>query len=101
MASRSYDRDGMYKSSGTGMKGVGASKNMMPSMNGYKGQYRPPEGPGEYVAKGVYSNKSNPLSVPRKGSSIVSNGYPMTNGDRTKVMGLKNEQLRKESYRGH
>lgn len=82
-------------------KGLANSNKMMPNMSTYGGQndpgYRPPGGSAGSKAFGEYSNKSNPLSVPRKGSSI---GSSYGNADHQKVMSLKNEQARNESLRG-
>ncbi len=70
-------------------------------METYGGQnnpgYQPPQGSAGASAFGEYSTKSNPLSVPRKGSSI---GPGYGNSDRMKAMSAKVEQARKESLRG-
>lgn len=82
-------------------KGTATSNKMMPRMDTYGGQnnpgYQPPDGSAGREAFGVYSTKSNPLSVPRKGSSI---GPGYGNSDRMKAMKAKDEQARKESLRG-
>lgn len=83
-------------------KGLANSNKMMPNMSTQGGQndpgYKPPGGSAGSKAFGEYSNKDrNPLSVPRKGSSIGS-GYG--NSDHQKVMSMKNEQARNESLRG-
>lgn len=82
-------------------KGLANSNKMMPNMNTYGGQekpgYHPPSGSAGASAKGVYSNKSNPLSVPKKGSQI---GEVYGNADTMKANRNKNEQLKKESLRG-
>lgn len=82
-------------------KGTATSNKMMPSMDTYGGQnnpgYHPPSGSAGAKAFGDYSSKTNPLSTPKKGSSIGA-GYG--NSDRMKIMGLKDEQARKESLRG-
>lgn len=70
-------------------------------MDTYGGQndpgYKPPGGSAGSAARGEYSNKSNPLSVPKKGSQIGA-GYG--NADRMKAMSNKDEQVRKENLRG-
>jgi len=83
------------------MKGVASSNKMMPNMSTQGGQespgYHPPTGSAGRAAKGDYSHKSNPLSVPTKGSSI---GPGYGNSDRMKAMRAKDEQARKENLRG-
>jgi len=83
------------------MKGVASSTKMMPNMSTYGGQenagYKPPSGSAGSAAKGLYSNKSNPMSVPQKGSQIGA-GYG--NADRQKAMRNKDEQMKKENLRG-
>lgn len=70
-------------------------------MSTYGGQenpgYKPPTGNAGSAAKGLYSTKSNPLSVPQKGSEI---GPGYGNADRMKAMRSKDEQAKKESLRG-
>jgi hypothetical protein len=82
-------------------KGTAVSNKMMGNMSTYGGQespgYRPPEGSAGAKARGEYSHKSNPLSVPKKGSDLGA-GYG--NSDRMKAMRSKDEQLRKENLRG-
>ncbi len=82
-------------------KGTATSNKMMPRMDTYGGQnkpgYQPPSGSAGSKAFGDYSHKSNPLSVPSKGSSI---GPGYGNSDRMKAMSMKNEQAKKESLRG-
>lgn len=82
-------------------KGTATSNKMMPRMQTYGGQnnpgYHPPSGSAGAKAFGEYSNKSNPLSVPKKGSDIGA-GYG--NSDRMKVMSLKDQQEKKEALRG-
>lgn len=82
-------------------KGTATSNKMMPRMETYGGQnnpgYQPPNGSAGAKAFGEYSTKSNPLSVPRKGSSI---GPGYGNSDRMKAMTHKDEQARKENLRG-
>jgi len=75
-------------------------KKMMPYMQGQGKGYVPPQGNAGSAAKGEYSHKRNPMSVPRKGSSIRSEAGFGRNADREKVMRLKDEQARKESLRG-
>lgn len=83
------------------MKGIASSNKMMPNMSTYGGQenpgYKPPSGSAGRSARGEYGHKSNPLSVPQKGSEIGA-GYG--NADRMKAMSNKDEQLRKENLRG-
>ncbi len=83
------------------MKGIASSNKMMPNMSTYGGQespgYKPPQGSAGRAAKGEYSTKSNPLSVPEKGSQIGA-GYG--NSDRMKAMASKDAQAKKESLRG-
>jgi hypothetical protein len=83
------------------MKGIASSEKMMPNMSTYGGQespgYKPPSGSAGSAAKGLYSTKTNPLSVPEKGSQIGA-GYG--NADRMKAMNSKNEQAKKENLRG-
>ncbi len=83
------------------MKGVASSNKMMPNMSTYGGQespgYKPPTGSAGSAAKGLYSNKSNPMSVPEKGSQIGA-GYG--NADRMKAMSNKDAQAKKENLRG-
>ncbi len=83
------------------MKGVASSNKMMPNMSTYGGQespgYKPPAGNAGSKAKGEYSTKSNPLSVPQKGSQIGA-GYG--NADRMKAMSNKDQQAKKENLRG-
>lgn len=83
------------------MKGVASSEKMMPNMSTYGGQespgYKPPMGNAGRAARGEYSNKGNPLTVPYKGSEIGA-GYG--NADRMKAMRSKDEQLKKENLRG-
>lgn len=83
------------------MKGVASSKKMMPHMSTYGGQenpgYHPPTGNAGRMARGEYSTKTNPLSVPKKGSEI---GPGYGNADRMKAMRSKDEQEKKENLRG-
>ncbi len=81
-------------------KGTGHQK-MMPGMSTYGGQekpgYHPPTGNAGAAAKGMYGHKSNPMSVPAKGSSI---GAGAGNADRMKAMSNKNAQASQENLRG-
>lgn len=83
------------------MNGIASSNKMMPNMSTYGGQenpgYKPPTGTAGRAARGEYSTKSNPLSVPKKGSEIGA-GYG--NSDRLKAMASKDAQAKKESLRG-
>lgn len=82
-------------------KGTATSNKMMPRMETYGGQnnpgYQPPKGSAGASAFGEYTNKSNPMSVPKKGSEI---GPGYGNSDRMKAMSAKDAQERKESLRG-
>lgn len=84
-----------------GMKGTAHANKMMPNMSTYGGQespgYKAPSGSAGAKAKGEYSHNTNPLSVPKKGSSIAA-GYG--NSDRMKAMRNKDEQAAKENLRG-
>lgn len=75
----------------------------MEYMTGYGNAtgYSPPKGSAGKAAFGNYSHKSNPLSVPKKGSSISSGEpYGGRNPDVVKMQGLIKAQERKESLRG-
>lgn len=82
-------------------KGTAHGSKMMPNMSTYGGQespgYKPPTGNAGKMAKGEYSTKTNPLSVPQKGSQIGA-GYG--NADRMKAMKSKDEEAAKENLRG-
>jgi len=82
-------------------KGLANSNKMMPNMSTYGGQnnpgYQPPSGSAGSAARGVYSSKSNPLSVPKKGSSIGEN---YGNADSMKAARNKDAQMKNESLRG-
>lgn len=82
-------------------KGTATSNKMMKNMDTYGGQndpgYKPPAGSAGKSAYGAYSSKSNPLSVPKKGSDI---GPGYGNSDRMKIMREKDAQEKKESLRG-
>jgi hypothetical protein len=82
-------------------KGTSTSYKMMDRMETYGGQnnpgYKAPSGSAGASAFGEYSHKSNPLSVPSKGSSI---GPGYGNSDRMKAMSHKDEQAKKEMLRG-
>lgn len=82
-------------------KGTATSKQMMPRMETYGGQnnpgYQPPQGSAGASAFGSNSTKSNPLSVPKKGSNI---GPGYGNSDRMKAMASKDAQEKQESLRG-
>jgi hypothetical protein len=84
-----------------GLKGTAVANKMMPNMSTFGGQespgYKPPGGSAGAAAKGLYSSKSNPLSVPKKGSEIGA-GYG--NADRMKAMSNKDAQAKNESLRG-
>ena len=82
-------------------KGTAHANKMMPNMSTYGGQenpgYHPPTGSAGSKAHGEYSTKNNPLSAPKKGSSI---GTQYGNADRMKAMASKDAQAKKESLRG-
>lgn len=80
------------------MKGRG-----MEYMTGYGNAtgYSPPSGSAGSKAFGEYSTKTNPLTVPRKGSSIPSGtGYGGQNADVQKMQGQIRAQAVKENLRG-
>jgi len=75
-------------------------KQMMPNMKAYNRGYKPSEGSAGGEAFGEYSNKKNPRPVPEKGSEIkAASAYGM-NSDKSKVMQMKNQQMKKEDLRG-
>ena len=82
-------------------KGTATSNKMMKNMDTYGGQnnpgYHPPTGSAGSAAKGEYGHKSNPLSVPTKGSQIKDH---YGNADTMKAQRNKDEQLLKENLRG-
>ena len=82
-------------------RGTSTSNKMMPRMETYGGQnnpgYQPPSGSAGSSAFGEYTNKSNPMSVPKKGS-MIGPGYG--NSDRMKAMSAKEAEAKKESLRG-
>jgi hypothetical protein len=84
-----------------GLKGTAHANKMMPNMSTYGGQenpgYHPPTGSAGAKAHGEYSTKHNPLSVPKKGSSI---GPGYGNADRMKAMANQRAQAVKENLRG-
>lgn len=76
------------------------AKQKMSNMTAYNsGGYVPPKGSAGAEAKGAFENKSNPKSVPRKGSSIQGD-MGSGNSDRAKVMSQKNAQAMNEKLRG-
>jgi hypothetical protein len=77
------------------------AKQKMVNMTAYSNGYVPPKGSAGAAAFGDHSHKKNPMSVPRKGSSLEGEAGFGYNADRTKVMGLKREQAMKESLRGY
>ena len=80
------------------MKGKG-----MEYMEGYGNAtgYSPPSGSAGRAAKGEYSHDRNPLSIPRKGSSIRSGeGYGGQNSDMQMMQKQIKAQEMKESLRG-
>lgn len=78
-----------------------AKQKMMPYMTGYSNGYVPPKGSAGGEAFGEYSYKKNPRPVPMVGSQISSTSNFGQNSDRSKLMGLKDQQLKKESLRGY
>lgn len=82
-------------------KGTATSNKMMPRMETYGGQnnpgYQPPQGSAGASAFGEYSNKKNPMSVPKKGSQI---GPGYGNADYQKAQSHIREQAKQESLRG-
>ena len=77
-------------------------KTSMAYMKGYSNGYKPPSGSAGSSAFGEYSHKSNPLSVPKKGSQIAAGagGEGYMNSDRNKAMRLSKDQERNENLRG-
>lgn len=76
------------------------AKQKMANMTAYSNGYTPPKGNAGAEGVGEFSHRSNPRSVPRKGSSLeggMGDGY---NADRGKVMKLKEEQAMNERLRG-
>ena len=65
-----------------------------------KMNYGPPSGSAGGEAKGMFENKSNPRSVPKKGSQIPRSYVFGMNGDKSKVVSMQKEQMKKESLRG-
>jgi hypothetical protein len=76
------------------------AKQKMAYMTGYSSGYVPPKGNAGGEAIGAYSTKSNPRSVPKKGSSLAGDMGDGYNSDRGKVMSLKNAQAMNENLRG-
>lgn len=76
------------------------AKKMMPYMQANGGTYKPPSGSAGSKAYGNYSHKKNPLSEPKKGSEIRSEGSYGMNADKSKVHRLEAEQARAENLRG-
>lgn len=70
-------------------------------METYGGQnnpgYHPPTGSAGKSAYGEYTTKSNPMSVPKKGSDL---GHGYGNSDRMKIMSEQSAQAKKENLRG-
>ncbi len=73
----------------------------MQYMTAYNNGYVPPKGSAGSAAFGAYSTKHNPLGVPKKGSSLPQGSEYGMNSDRSKVMGMKDAEARKESLRGY
>lgn len=73
----------------------------MEYMEGSGKGYKPPTGSAGGEAKGKYSTESNPRSRPKRGSQIGTASEFGGNADRAKIMGLKDEQAKKESLRGY
>ena len=82
-------------------KGTAHANKMMSNMSSYGGQespgYRPPTGSAGSAAHGMHGHKSNPMSVPQKGSQIGA-GYG--NADHMKAQSSMRAQEAAESLRG-
>lgn len=77
------------------------AKQKMPYMTAYNNGYVPPKGSAGAAAHGEYSTKHNPMSVPRKGSSLPQGAEYGNNSDSNKVHNLEMAERRKESLRGY
>lgn len=77
------------------------ARQKMMNMTAYSNGYVPPKGSAGSAAFGEYSNKRNPMSVPKKGSALEGASEYGYNSDRGKAMSLKQQQMRKESLRGY
>jgi hypothetical protein len=77
------------------------AKQKMAHMTAYSNGYTPPKGSAGSAAHGQYSNKHNPMSVPKKGSNLSGDSQFGDNADHNKVMMLKREQAAKEGLRGY
>lgn len=77
------------------------AKQKMATMTAYSNGYVPPKGSAGAAAHGAYSNRKNPMGVPRKGSSLPDGSEYGYNSDAQKVHNLTKEQARKESLRGY
>jgi len=78
-------------------------KAKMENMKGYglSTGYSPPSGNAGSAAKGAHSHDRNPLSVPRKGSSIsTGSAYGESNADMQKMQSAIKQQAMKENLRG-
>jgi hypothetical protein len=72
----------------------------MEKMTAYGSGYTPPRGNAGPAAKGVHSTNRNPMSVPRKGSTLDGDMGDGMNSDRGKVMSGKRAQAMNERLRG-
>lgn len=72
----------------------------MEYMQSYGKGYKPPSGSAGGEAKGQFSSKGNPRSVPKKGSEIGSMSDYGMNADKAKVKGLEKAQAQNEKLRG-
>lgn len=77
------------------------AKQKMAYMTAYSNGYVPPKGSAGAAAYGDYSHKSNPMGVPRKGSSLPNGSEYGNNSDSQKVYNLTKVQASKESLRGY
>ena len=65
-----------------------------------KRNYSPPSGSAGGESKGMFESKSNPRSIPEKGSQIPKSFIFGMNGDKSKVVSMQKAQMAKESLRG-
>lgn len=77
------------------------AKQKMANMTAYNNGYVPPKGSAGKAAFGEYSNKRNPMSVPKKGSALEGSSEFADNADHNKVMALKRQQAMNENLRGY
>lgn len=77
------------------------AKQKMTNMTAYNNGYVPPRGSAGAAAYGEYSTRKNPMSVPRKGSSLPDGAEYGYNSDAQKVHNLTRAESAKESLRGY